>query len=119
MNSSSFSTIKKKNQNDLKRVFNGFFLFFVFVFFLFFFLDKHVLYINKCFTIECFVRKCITGEVPYSSFLQTAIVNRGKSCKLTLKKNSRLASMSRFILVSEIFQNAKFYDGIFNLFFCK
>lgn len=58
-------------------------------------------------------KECITGEVPYGSFLQTAIVNRGKSYKLTLKKNSCLASMSRFILVSENFQNAQFYEGIF------
>ena len=32
------------------------------------------------------------------------------------EKNSCLASMSRFILVSEIFQNEQFYNGIFNFF---
>lgn len=88
--------------------------------FLAFFLYKHVLYINKCLTIECLLRKCITGGVPYGSFLQTAIVKRGKSCKLTLKKNHCLASMSKFILVSEIFQNAQFYNEIFIIIlFCK
>ena len=84
-----------------------------------FFLYKHVFYINKCLTIECLVRKCIAEEVPYGSFLQTAIVNRGKSCKMTMKKHSCLASMSRFILVSEIFQNEQFYNGIFNFFFVQ
>ena len=36
--------------------------------------------------IECLFKKCIIEELPYGSFLQTIIVNRGISSKLSQEK---------------------------------
>ena len=50
-------------------------------FFFFFFL-----YVNRCLTIECLLKKCITEELLCGSFLRTTIVNRGNSCKFKPRK---------------------------------
>ena len=55
-----------------------------------------------CLTIKCLLKEYKAEEVPYSLFFRTVIENRGNSCELKPKKNSCLASMSRFIPVFEI-----------------
>ena len=44
------------------------------------------LYINRFLTIECLLKKCIIEELSCGSFLQTIIVNRGNSSKLSQEK---------------------------------
>ena len=80
------------------------FCFFFFVFFLF--LYKHVLYINKCLTIECLLGKCITyyRRSPLWLFPSNGDRKERKIMQIEAEKNYCLASMSRFIWVSEFFK---------------
>ena len=65
-----FSYISKTLTRDVLKV----------IFFPFF------LYINRFLTIECLLKKCIIEELSCGSFLQTIIVNRGNSSKLSQEK---------------------------------
>lgn len=66
------------------------------------------LYIKRYLTIQCLLKKCITEELPWGSFLRTIIVNRGNSCKFKTRINhSCFTSMSRFVFVFENFLNVQ------------
>ena len=66
------------------------------------------LYMKRYLTIQCLLKKCITEELPWGSFLRTIIVNRGNSCKFKTRINhSCFTSMSRFVFVFESFLNVQ------------
>lgn len=72
------------------------------------------LYINRCLTIECFLKEFLTEEVPSGPFLRLVIVNRGNLCKLkpNTKNYSCRMSKRRIVFVFESFLNIQTQNEI-------